>query len=92
VTLIELVITMALLGLIASVTTLAIRRIDEPPVDEPSRMLADSLRWTVAESRQVTIQLVVGGRRALATINPDGSVVADSSANVERLSGVTRAR
>jgi prepilin-type N-terminal cleavage/methylation domain-containing protein len=92
VTLIELLITLALLALIASVTTLAIRRIEDPPPDDPGRMLADTLRVVVASGRAATVRLVVGGEPALATSHPDGSVVADSIVPVERLSGVVRDR
>ena len=89
-TLIELVITIALMGLIASVTTLALRRIAEPPPDDPARMLGDSLRVVLATGRAATVLLVVNGGPVLATIHPDGSVVADSVIAVERLSGTLR--
>jgi prepilin-type N-terminal cleavage/methylation domain-containing protein len=90
VTLVELLLTIALLGVIASVTTLALRRIDEPPPDDPVRMLADSLRAVVATGRTATVRLLVNGQSALATIHPDGSIVADSIVRVDRLSGVAR--
>jgi hypothetical protein len=86
------VITLAVLGLIASMTTLAVRRIDQPLPDDPSRLLADSMRHALADGRVVTLQLVVRGQTVLATIHPDGSVIADSVANVDRLAGETRAR
>lgn len=90
VTLIELLVTIALVGMIASVTTLALRRIDGPPPDDPVRMLADSLRVVVATGRAATLHLLVNGEWALATIHPDGSIVADSILPVDRLSGVER--
>jgi len=87
VTLIELLVSISLVGLIASVTTVALRRIDEQPPDDPLRMLADSLRVVVATGREVTLQLRVNAALALATIHPDGSIVADSVVRVDRLSG-----
>jgi prepilin-type N-terminal cleavage/methylation domain-containing protein len=90
-TLIELVITLLLLGFVASVTTLALRKIDETPPEDPVRVLSDSLRRAVADGRAITVRLVVRGAPALATIHPDGSIVADSIANVDRLAGATRA-
>ena len=87
VTLIELLVSIGLIGLIASVATLALRRIDEAPPDDPARMLADSLRVVAATGREVTMQLRVNGSLALATIHPDGSIVADSVVRVDRLSG-----
>lgn len=89
-TLIELVITIALLGLIASTATLAARRISQPPADDPARVLADSLRVVLATGRAATVQLVVRGERVMATIYADGSVVADTLARVDRLTGVVR--
>ncbi len=89
-TLIELMITLALLAIIASVATLAIRRVEEPPPEDPVRMLADTLRVVVATGHAATIRLVVEGKPALATILPDGSIVADSSVPIDRLSGAPR--
>jgi prepilin-type N-terminal cleavage/methylation domain-containing protein len=90
VTLIELLVTLALLALIACVTTLSIRRMEEPSPDDPARMLADSLRQAVATGRAATFRLTVNGRAALATTHPDGSVVADSVVPIDRLTAVFR--
>jgi prepilin-type N-terminal cleavage/methylation domain-containing protein len=87
VTLIELLVSIALLGLITSVTTLALRRMEEQPPDDPVRMLADSLRVVVATGRPTTLRLMMNGEWALATLHADGSIVADSILRVDRLSG-----
>ena len=88
-TLIELLVSIGLVGVIASIATVALRRIDELPSDDPVRVLADSLRRVVATGRAVTLHLRVNGAWALATIHPDGSIVADSVVRVDRLSGVS---
>lgn len=88
VTLIELLVTVVLLGIIASVATLSARRMDEPSEDDPVRMIGDSLRVVVATGRAATLRFVVNGEWVLATIHPDGSVVADSIVPVDRLSAV----
>jgi prepilin-type N-terminal cleavage/methylation domain-containing protein len=87
VTLIELLVSIALVGVIASVTTLALRRIDEMPPDDPVRMLADTLRVVLANGHAVTLQVRVNDAWALATIHPDGSIVSDFLLRVDRLSG-----
>lgn len=91
-TLIEVLVTMTLIGLTASIATLAVRRVDEPRPDDPMRMIADSLRVAVATGRPITLHLVVNGVHALATIHPDGSIVADTTVPLDRLSGVLRTK
>lgn len=91
-TLLEMLITLALLGVIASVVTLAIRRI-APPMPDPMTIIADTIEAVIRSGRPTTIQFVVNGRPALATLNPDGSVIADSALRIDRLTGrSTRAR
>jgi hypothetical protein len=89
--LVELLIAIVLLGVMASVATLTMQPLEETPPDDPNRILADSLRAALATGRTITIHLRVDGERALATIHPDGSIVADSIVRVDRLSGVRRA-
>jgi prepilin-type N-terminal cleavage/methylation domain-containing protein len=93
VTLIELLVTIAILGTISAVTTLAVRRIDQPRPDDPRAMLDDSSRIAVATGRRVLVRVVIDGVPAAAVISPDGSIVADSALRVERFTGrIVRAR
>jgi len=86
-TLVELLVTISILGIMAAVTTMAARRIGASVADDPARVLAEPLRVTVEQGRARTIGLVIDGRTAAATLNADGSIVADSLVRVERLSG-----
>ena len=86
-TLVELVVTVSLLGLVASVTTLAARRITRPDPNGPATIVADSLDAVLSSGRPMTLQFIVGGRPLLATIGPDGGVVADSALHIDRFTG-----
>lgn len=86
-TLVEMLITIILLGLIASVTTLATRRFTPPPANDPSTIIADTMKAVLASGRPRTLQFVVNGRPALATLNVDGSIVADTALHIDRLTG-----
>jgi hypothetical protein len=88
-TLIELLVTLALMGVMLSVVTLAIREIAKPAPGDPYHIVGDSLRAAVATGRPVTLRFVVDGISAAATVFPDGSVVSDSILAIERLSGKT---
>lgn len=91
-TLIEVLVTVAIMGVIASVVTLAVRRIEQRPVGDPRAMIADSGAVAVRRARAITVHPVVRGRAMSATLNPDGSIVADSALAVDRLSGRQNAR
>jgi prepilin-type N-terminal cleavage/methylation domain-containing protein len=87
VTLVELVISLAIIGIIAGVATMAVRRVSMPLPDDPYHMMAESLRKAVATGRSAVIRLDFRGVAGFATVNPDGSVVADTIVHVERLTG-----
>lgn len=86
-TLLEVVISVTILGVTASVATMVIRR--APPSDptNPATVIADTLERVLATGARVTLQFTVNAHPALATINPDGSIVADSALAIERLTG-----
>lgn len=86
-TLLELLIVLALMGILAGVAAMAARRV--APIDhtDPLVMVEDSLRRAVAEARAIAIDVVMDGKPASATANPDGSVVADSAFGIDRFSG-----
>ncbi len=86
-TLVELLVTMVLIGIITSVVTLAIRRIDQPSPSDPATMLADSLTTAIRDSRDIVLSATLGGRVIIATARADGSVVADTSFHFDRLTG-----
>ena len=86
-TLIEMLITMTLLGIIAAVTTLAIRRVTPLPTDDPVTIIADTLSAVLTSGRRTTLEFMVDGRPAFATLNPDGSIVADTALHIDRFTG-----
>lgn len=86
-TLIELLATLVILGIIAGVTVLAIRRIDRPRPDDSRAIIADTLRGVLASGRPALIRMVTDSGPAWAIVRADGSVVADSVLDVERLTG-----
>jgi prepilin-type N-terminal cleavage/methylation domain-containing protein len=86
-TLIELLISLSLLGIMASVVTLAIRRITPPDPTDPMTIIADTMSSIMAAGRPATLRFQINGRPALATLNPDGSIVADSLLGIERFTG-----
>lgn len=88
VTLVELVVVIAILGLAAGVAGLAFR----PP---PSRTGPDARGPAIAGARaralatgaRVTVAVDSGGSDATVTAHPDGSVLAAPALTVERLTG-----
>jgi prepilin-type N-terminal cleavage/methylation domain-containing protein len=87
VTLIELLITLVLLGIISGVTVLAIRRIEQPRPDDPRVIIADTIRKVLASGRPALIRILTNGGPAWSNVRPDGSVIADSLLGVDRLTG-----
>ncbi len=92
VTLIELVVTMMILGIVAGVAALAIRRVDPPNPNDPRQVLADTLRAVVASGQSARVRVRIGDTLATATVRPDGSIIADSAFGIDRLTGAPNAR
>lgn len=88
-TLLELVVCAAILGILGSVATLVIHR--PLPLDhsDPLTIVADTLERVLQTGSPLTVHFVVNSRSVEATINPDGSIFADSSLAIERLTGRT---
>jgi prepilin-type N-terminal cleavage/methylation domain-containing protein len=86
-TLLEMLISVVLLGILASVATPALRRVTAPPAGDAFTAIAESLDVAIASGRTITLEVVVESRPAFATVYPDGSVVADSAIHVDRLTG-----
>ena len=92
-TLLELLIVLALVGILAGVAAMAARRVAPIDHSDPLVMVEDSLRRAVAEARAITVDVVKDGKPVSATANPDGSVVADSTFGIDRFAGTaTHAR
>ena len=86
-TLIEMLVTLIILGIIASVTTVAMRQITPPDPDDPMTIIADTINAVIRSGRPATLQFMVNGRPALATLNPDGSIIADTALHVDQFTG-----
>jgi prepilin-type N-terminal cleavage/methylation domain-containing protein len=86
-TLVELLVTLAIMGVLLGVVTLALRRIAQPLREDPYHIVADSLRAAAASGRAISLSFIIRGAAAAATVFPDGSVVSDSVLAIERLSG-----
>jgi prepilin-type N-terminal cleavage/methylation domain-containing protein len=87
-TLVELLVAMTVLAITSMIATLAVRKDDPPAPDNAWRILADSQRVALATGRNIVVRLNIAGTAAYASIQPDGSVVADSALEIERLSGL----
>jgi prepilin-type N-terminal cleavage/methylation domain-containing protein len=91
VTLIELIVVLAILSVIAGVTTLAFRRADTTP-STPTWVsaVAQARRIALDSARTVSLAVRVGDSVYAATMLPDGSVVADPRLGIDRLTGEVR--
>jgi len=88
VTLVELIVVLAIVGLMAGVTTLAFRRADMTPRVAPwVSAIAAARRTAVDSDRTVSLTVRVGDNMYAATALPDGSVVADAALGIDRLTG-----
>ena len=87
VTLIELVVTVALIGIVAAVATLAFPVDRSPSPTDPLVQVARARTQAAQTGRPVAISLVVNGKMVDAFALSDGSVIADSVLRVDRLSG-----
>jgi general secretion pathway protein H len=88
VTLVELIVVLAILGVIAGVTTLAFRTAQPGPRIEPwASAIAQARRTALDSARVVSLTVDIGDSVYAATALPDGSVVADARLGVDRLTG-----
>ena len=87
-TLVELLIAMTILAITSMIAALAVRSTDPPAPDDPWGILVDSQRVALATGRSIVVRSNVSGKTAYASIRPDGSVVADSILEIDRLSGL----
>lgn len=88
VTLVELIVVLAIVAVMAGVTTLAFRRADLGPQVEPWVSAVAAARRTAIDSdRAVPLTVRMGDSVYAATALPDGSIVADARLGVDRLTG-----
>lgn len=87
VTVLELIVTVAIIGVTASIAALVLRAAPAPDPTAPETIIADTLERVLATGASVTLTFTVNARPALATVNPDGTIVADSALLIERLTG-----
>ena len=87
-TLVELIVALALIGVMSAVTVLALRSTPVASTEDTAiQRLMDARRIAVREGRRMTIELMVGNARHSATAHPDGRIVTSASLGVNSLSG-----
>lgn len=86
-TFVELLVTLALIGIMSAVATPALLRPAAPDASDPDviarRLRSDAVRSGVAKSGVATVK----GVAVALTAYPDGSVIADSSLRIDPLTG-----
>ena len=87
-TLVELIVVLAIIAVLAGVTTLAFHRADLTPSVEPwVSAIAAARRTAIDSARTVRLTVRIGDSVFAATALSDGSVVADARLGIDRLSG-----
>ena len=87
-TLVELLVVLAILGVIAGVAGLSFRA--QPTrleVDTAVAQVAAARRDAIRTGRSVTVAVLREGHVGVATAHADGSVVADSALSIDRFTG-----
>lgn len=92
VTLLELLVVLVILGLVASLVAFAPSAVERAPVDDVGASIAEARREALRTGVSVTIEILIEGAKRSVTAMPDGSVIADPSLDVNRLSGRGSAR
>lgn len=88
VTLVELVVVLAILGVVAGVTGLAYAAARPAPApDDPLAAIARARAEALASRRATSVAVRVEGRTHAVTVLPDGSVLADPGLRVDRFTG-----
>lgn len=86
-TLLELLVTIAVIAVIATVVVLGFPRPRVAPVDDLPTRVRRARAEAVDSARPVTFTMVVDGRPVDVTAEPDGSVIVDSTARIDHLTG-----
>jgi prepilin-type N-terminal cleavage/methylation domain-containing protein len=87
-TLVELLVVLAVLGIIAGVTGLTFgRALHRTSPNASDAVIADARRQALRSGRSVTVAISRGDTQLAATAHPDGRVVADSLLAIDPSSG-----
>lgn len=86
VTLLELIVVVVGIGLISTVAMLVMPKKVIPP-DDTTHRVADARTKALRTGRPVSVVLVLDTIFSVATAMPDGTVLADSAARIDRLTG-----
>lgn len=87
-TLVELLVVLAVLGVMAGVTGLSFRGVAEPNVaDEAVTRIANARREAIRSGKSISLVVWGPGEPMAATAHPDGRVVADRPLAIDFLSG-----
>ena len=92
VTLVELLVVLAIMGVMAGVVGLAIPPVQDHNPDSTSLQVASARRTALVSGHPVTAIIVVDGRAHAITARPNGTVLADSEIAVDQLTGEARPR
>jgi prepilin-type N-terminal cleavage/methylation domain-containing protein len=93
-TLIELVVVLAILGIVAGVVGLSFRGAGEHERDTPRARIAAARRQALEQRHAVTVTVTIAadGATREMTAFPDGRVVGDTLLGIDPLTGRPRAR
>ena len=87
-TLVELLVVLAILGVVAGVAGLSFRAEPTPAaIDAAGAQVAAARREAIRTGRPVTVIVSREGHVSVATAHADGSVVADSALSIDRFTG-----
>ena len=87
VTVVELMVTIAIIGFITAMVSLAMPSRRAPTPNAPLDQIAAARHRAVTEARSVTIAVAIDGQVVNVTALADGSVIADSAARIDRMTG-----
>jgi prepilin-type N-terminal cleavage/methylation domain-containing protein len=87
VTLVELMVVLALLGVVAGVAGVALQSTSRVPENDALAIVTAARTEALRTGRPVTVEVRLDGRPRAVTAWPDGSVIADESLGVDRLTG-----
>ncbi|MEO7455563.1 MAG: type II secretion system protein [Gemmatimonadaceae bacterium] len=85
-TLIELIVVISIIALISGVAALAMPR-RTVPADDTTHRIAKIRAKALLTGQSATVVIRLASAYSIATALPDGTVLADSAAHVDRLTG-----
>ena len=86
-TLVELLVVVVVIAVVASVSALVIPGKIVPP-DDTAHRIANARTRALRTGRPVSVVVQLDTAFALATAMPDGTILADSAAHTNRLTGL----